>query len=194
MLAAATALAGCSVLPKAASVQQTQWPLTVTPPPQRPAPRHGKVLLVREFQAAPGLDQLGVQWLQANGSVHVDFYNVWAVTPAQALSDDMRRWLAASGLFAAVIGLEGGVPADLALGGELTAFIGDPRKRESRAAASLTLLDQRTTPFKVLMQRTVSAAAPMPQDTPAGVVAGLQAALVELLRETQADLARYARA
>jgi cholesterol transport system auxiliary component len=187
----AAALAGCSVLPRPAYVQRTTWSLAIAPPAQRPTRARGKVLLVRDFQAAPGLDQLGVQWLNANGSVHVDFYNLWEVPPAQAAAYDARRWLAASGLFAAVVSPDSGVIASLTLEAELTRFIADPPS-EGRAALSVTLLNERVVPARVLTQRTLAATAPMPAATPAGVVAAQRAALAAVLGQLTGMLARYA--
>jgi cholesterol transport system auxiliary component len=181
------------VLPQPAPVRRVSWPLTVSPPSPLPTPPHGKVLVVRDFQAAPGLDQLGLQWLNGDGSLHVDFYNLWSVPPAQALSDNMRRWLAGSGLFAGVVGPDSGITGELALGGELLSFLGLPRQLEGHAAASIILLDQRDSPPRVLTQRTVTGINRMPTDTPAGVAAALQEAMAGLLRETAADLKRYAR-
>ena len=187
----AGALAGCSVLPRPAYIQRTTWSLAIAPPVQRPDRTRGKVLLVRDFTAAPGLDQLGVQWLNADGSVHVDFYNVWEVLPAQAIAYDARRWLAASGLFAAVVGADSGLIPDLTLEAELARFIADP-PHEGRAALSITLLNQRAVPTRVLTQRTLSATGPMPAPTPAGVVAGQREALADVLRQLTEVLARYA--
>ncbi len=189
-LAGTAALGGCSLRP--AYVQRSTWPLGIAPPEQRPRRTRGKVLMVGDFQAAPGLDQLGVQWLNQDGSVHVDFYNLWAVAPAQAAANDARRWLAASGLFAAVIGPDSRLAADLTLEGELMVFSADPRVRRGRAALSITLLNQRAAPVRVLTQRTLSSAAPMPTDTPASVVAAQRAALAGVLGQIIAVLRRHA--
>lgn len=181
LLGGAAALGGCSVLPRPAYVQRTTWPLSPPAPEQHPPRPHGKVLLVRDFQAAPGLDQLGVQWLNPDGSIHVDFYNQWQVTPARAAADDARRWLAASGLFAAVITPDSGIAADLALTADLTTFIADPRRLEARASLTITVLDQKVVPSRVIMQRSLSATARMTTDTPAGVVEGQRGALAALM-------------
>lgn len=108
VLLGAAGLAGCSVLPKTPYVEQTQWPLIVKRPETFPRRANGRVLAVRDVTPAPGLDQRGLQWLLPNGSVHVDFYNQWAVPPAQAVTTDLQQWLAASGLFSAVVGGGGG--------------------------------------------------------------------------------------
>lgn len=192
VLVGAAALGGCSVLPQPKYVQRSTWPLNVAPPAQLPARKGGKVLLVRDFQAAPGLDQLGVQWLNADGSLHVDFYNQWEVTPAQAASYDARRWLAASGLFAAVVSPDSGLAPDLVLEAELVGFVADPRVLQGRAALAVTLLNPHAVPGRVLTQRTLSATALMTVDSPAGVVAAQRVALANMLRQTETLLAGFA--
>lgn len=186
------ALAGCSVLPQPSYVQQTQWPLVVRRPESLPPRARGRVLVVRALQAAPGLDQRGLQWLLPNGSVHVDFYNQWAVPPAQGVTDDLRRWIAASGLFSAVVAPDSGLLPDLTLEGELTTFIADPRTLTAHAALALVLVDAHPIPAKVLLQRTIGSNARMPVDTPAGVAQALLAALTGVLRQTESVLAGYA--
>ncbi len=78
-------------------VQRRDWPLDVRRGRSLPPRRRGRVLLVRSMRAGPGLEVRGLQWLQRDGSVHVDFYEQWAVPPAQAVEDDLRQWLADCG-------------------------------------------------------------------------------------------------
>ena len=192
ILAGAAALSGCSVIPAAKYVQPVEWPLTVRRPVALPPRAGGKVLVVRELSPAPGLERRGVQWLRPDGSLHVDFYNQWAVPPAQGVTDDLRRWLADSGLFAAVVGSDSGVDGDLVLEGELTAFLGDPARREARVALALVLIAARAGPAKVLVQRTMAGTAALETPAAAGVVGGLLAALAEALGRTEAVLRRSA--
>ena len=192
LLAGAAALSGCSVIPQTQYVQPVEWPLTVRRPVALPPRAGGKVLVVRELTPAPGLERRGVQWLRPDGSLHVDFYNQWAVSPAQGVTDDLRRWLADSGLFAAVVGPDSGVDGDLVLEGELTAFLGDPARREARVALALVLIAVRAGPGKVLVQRTIAGRAALETPAAAGVVGGLLAALAEALGGTEAVLRRSA--
>ena len=185
ILAGAAALSGCSVIPAAKYIQPVEWPLTVRRPVALPPRAGGKVLVVRELTPAPGLERRGVQWLLPDGSLHVDFYNQWAVPPAQGVTDDLRRWLADSGLFAAVVGPDSGVDGDLVLEGELTAFLGDPARREARVALALVLIGDRAGPAKVLVQRTVVGTAPLETPAAPAVVGALQMALASVLRRTE---------
>jgi len=188
----AAGLAGCSVLPKTPYVEQTQWPLIVKRPETLPRRPSGPVLAVRDVSPAPGLDQRGLQWLLPNGSVHVDFYNQWAVPPAQAVTTDLQQWLAAAGLFSGVVGVGSGLTPDLELDATLTTFIADPRVMTAHAALALVLINQHAIPARVLLQRTVSADVHMTADTPEGMVDALRAALADVLRTTESALAAAA--
>ena len=184
-------LAGCSVLPQPKYVQQTQWPLQVRPPHTSPRPARGKVLLVRDVQASPGVDRLGLQWYEPNGSVHVDFYNQWSVPPSQAVTSNLQQWLAGSGLFSAVVSPGSGLSPGLILDTQLTQFTADPRTMTAHAGLQITLINPDRTPAQVLLQRSVAGQARMPADSPEGVADGLQAALADALGRVQAAISEF---
>jgi len=188
-LVGAAGLAGCSVLPRQPYLQKRDWPLLVRRPVALPPRPDGPVLLVRNIQAAPGLETRGVQWKLPDGSLHVDFYEQWAVPPAQAVEDALRLWLADAGLFKAVVAPGSLLPADLILEGELTEFLGDPQAEVARVALAVVLLDERPKPLRVLLQKTERATAPLASTQPPAVVQALQAALEAMLRQTEQDVA-----
>jgi len=193
LLAGGAALAGCSVLPQQPYLQRRNWPLVVRRPSSLPPNPRGRVLLVREIQAGPGLESNGLQWLQPDGSVHVDFYEQWAVPPAEAVGDDVRRWLADAGLFSAVLAPGSRMNADFVLEGELDALIADLGNNRARVALALVLLDQRPSPTKVLLQKTERAEVALAGSDPPEIVQAVKAALAEVLRETEVDIAAATR-
>jgi cholesterol transport system auxiliary component len=190
---AAAVLAGCSILPAQQPVQRRQWPLDVSRVPALPPRRRGKVLLVRSVRAAPGLEGRGLQWLQPDGSVHIDFYEEWAVPPAQAVEDELRQWLGDAGVFSAVVAPGSRINADLVLEGELTAFSADLKAGVARASLALVLLDQRPSPIRVLLQRTEDAEVKLTGTDPPGLMDAMKAALVEVLRQSERDIVAAAR-
>jgi cholesterol transport system auxiliary component len=139
-LAAFLALAGCG-LSERPHIDKRIWPLAVRRPTTAPPATHGRVLLVRAVRAAPGLDTRGVQSLQPDGSMRVDFYEEWAVPPADAVEADLRQWLADSGLFQAVLAPGSRLASDLIAEPELLAFWADLPVRQARCALSVVLLD-----------------------------------------------------
>jgi len=141
------------------------------------------------MRAGPGLEARGLQSLQRDGSLHVDFYEQWAVPPAQAVEDDLRQWLADSGLFSAVVAPGSRVNADFVLEGELDVFVADLNTEVGRAALALVLLDQRQGATKVLLQRTETAEAKLTGTEPPAIAEAMKGAIAELLRRAEADIA-----
>ena len=201
--ALATALggSGCSILPTQAYLERRDWPLVVRRPSDLPtdAPRDapatasgrskGSVLLVRTVQAGPGMDSPGLQTLQRDGSLQIGFYERWAVPPAQGVDDDLRRWLAASGLFAAVVDTGSRVDPDLVLESELEALNADLATMTARAALSLVLSDQRGGVARILLQRTAAATVKLQGTDPPALARAQLAAVAAMLRQTEIDLA-----
>jgi len=214
--ALATALggSGCSVLPSQPYLQRRDWPLVVrrsgaapgggatselvSPLARGPAPARGAalagradghVLLVRTVQAGPGLETRGLQMLQPDGSVKVDFYEQWAVPPAEAIDEDLRLWLADSGLFAAVVGPGSRITADIVLEGELLALNADLASMTARVALALVLIDQRPGPARIGLERTETASVKLEGTDPPALVRAQLAAVAAVLREAEADLA-----
>ena len=134
-----------------------------------------------------------MQWLLPDGSVHVDFYEQWAVPPAQAVENDLRQWLTDAGLFSAVVATGSRLNADFVLEGELDTFVADLNAATGRAALALVLLDQRRGSTKVLLQRTESADVRLAAKEPPAIADAMKAAIVEVLRRTEADVAAAVR-
>ena len=189
LIGAASGLAGCSILPTRPYLEKRDWPLDVRRPAALPPDPRGKVLLVRTLRAAPGLEARGLQVLQADGSIRTEFYEQWSVPPADAVEDVLRRWLAASGLFSAVLAPGSRLRADLALEGELLALLAQPQDRVSRVALGLVLLDLRPSPVRVLVQAEVTATAPLGSGEPSAVAHAGQAALATAMQRVEARIA-----
>lgn len=196
VLAAPLGLAGCSLLPAQKYIPRANWPLQPPPPSFRPTPPTGPVLLVRAIAPAPGLEGRGLQTLGADGSLHSDFYNLWAVPPAEAVTQALISWAQASGLFAAVVTPGSRLNPDLIVEGELTQLLADLPARTARAALTLTIIKPSGAVGgypQPLAQLTLAAQAPLPASDPAAQAAAENQAVANLLTQGLAALARYAR-
>jgi ABC-type uncharacterized transport system auxiliary subunit len=154
--------------------------------PSRP---DGRVLLVRTVQAGPELATRGLQTLQQDGSLNTAFYEEWAVPPADGIDDDLRRWLADSGRFAAVLAPSSRMTADLVLEAELVAMHADLGSMTARAALALVLIDQRPSGARIRLQRTEAAAVKLEGTDPPAQVRAQLAAVAAVLRQTETALA-----
>ncbi|WP_287787970.1 ABC-type transport auxiliary lipoprotein family protein [Acidiphilium sp.] len=189
LLGTALSLAGCAVLPATPYVQKHDWPLVVRRPESLPERQGRPVLLVRTMRAAPGLEARGLQSILADGSIVRDFYEAWAVPPAEAIEDDLRRWLADAGSFAAVLAPGSRLSADLVLESELTALWFDQRIGKVRMALAIVLIAPAAPRARVLLQRSFAAETKPESPGAAAIVAATHRAVAEILGEIEADLA-----
>jgi cholesterol transport system auxiliary component len=185
----ASCLSGCSLVGLQPYTERRDWPLVVRRAVALPPRRNGRTLLVRSVTAAPQLEARGLQWLRPDGSVHADIYEQWAVPPAEAVDDDLRQWLAASGIYTAVLEPGSRLRADLVLEAELDAFVADLPAGVARAALAGVLMDERTSPARVLLQQTFSATAKLASDNIPDLVEALRAALRDVLEQVEKRLA-----
>jgi len=141
--------------------ERRAWPLLVPRPTVLPPAAGGGVLLLRSIAAAPGLELRGLQSLRPDGSIQTEFYEEWAVPPAEGVEQALRQWLADCGLFAAVVAPGSRMPADIVLEGQLTALWSIPAEHRAHAALAFTALDQRGGTSSLRSQQTVAADAPL---------------------------------
>lgn len=197
VLVAPLGLAACSsLLPQQKYVARTIWPLQPAPPAAEGARAGGPVLLVRAMSAGPGLDQRGLQSLAADGSLTVDYYNLWAVPPADALTQGLVTWAQASGLFSAVVTAGSRLTPDLILEGELTQLLADPSANVARAQMSLLIIKASGALggfAQPLAQLSLAAAAPLAGNGTAAREAAQNQAMAGLLTQAMAQLAIAAR-
>ena len=148
----------------------------------------GLVLMVHEVQAGPELATRGLQTLQRDGSLRTAFYEEWAVPPAEGVDDDLRRWLADSGRFAAVLAPGSRVTADVVLDAELVTLHADLGNMTASAALALVLIDQRPSVARIRLQRTEAASVKLEDVDPPAQVRAQLSALAEVLRLSETDL------
>jgi ABC-type uncharacterized transport system auxiliary subunit len=182
-------LLGACGLSERPYAERRQWPLVVRRPETLPPRRGGKVLLVRALRAGPGLEQRGLQSMQPDGSIRTAFYEEWQVPPAEGAEDSLRRWLAASGLFSAVLAPGSRLSADLTLEGELTALWTEPAARRADAAVGVAVIDQTGGATRITLQRSFAAQASLARADPPEEAAAMCAALAEVFRQIEAALA-----
>jgi cholesterol transport system auxiliary component len=194
LLVAALTLGGCGALSPTPYVARRTWPLLVRRPSAAAAPASASVLLVRSMNPAPGLDVRGLLTLSADGSISADYYEEWAVSPADPIEGDLRRWLAESGLFAAVLAPGSQINAGLVLESELDALWFDRRSGRVRVTIAVVLSATETADGRVLLQRSFTAEVAPTAADPGAIVAATRQAVAQVLEAIEAAVAPFARA
>jgi uncharacterized lipoprotein YmbA len=181
-------LGACSVLPERPYQQTRNWPLIVPPPVAHPAPAGSPVLLLRPVRAAAGVEPRGLLTLRADGSLQADPFELWIAPPVDAVTDQLQRWLTASGRFSAVVAPGSRLTANYVLEAELTALWAVPASGEARAGLSFVLIDQHGGATNALLQANVSGVAPLANDAAETRAASERAALADAFSRLVAAL------
>jgi len=186
-LFALPALAGCAAV--SSSPERRLFTLDA-PRPERAPPRPGApVLLVRPVQPGPGTDQRGLVTRTGGQTVRTDFYSEFLTTPDVLVGESLRRWLGASGLFAAVVDPGSRLPSQFALETTLTALEGvSGSAPQARIALGVLLLDLRPRPASVARQAVIERSVPVSDLAAGSVAAGLNQALALVLADVEAAL------
>jgi len=198
LICAPALLAACQVLPDRPYQQTRTWPLQVARAnPAEPAP-HGPVVLLRQVQAAPGLQTRSLLSLRDDGSLQANPYELWSAPPAQAVEDQLRAWLAGAGRFAAVVAPGSRLHAALVLEAELTALWAEPAAHRARATLGFNILADRGGDISLLKQGVAEGTAALASnDAPAQAAAqaaALGAAFGEIERALLATMPAGAKA
>jgi cholesterol transport system auxiliary component len=195
-LLAPLALTACgSLLPHQKYIPRVNWPLDPSPPTSLPSATAGPVLLVRDLIAAPGFDQQGLQSLQPDGSIAVDYYNLWAAPPAQAVTQALITWCQASGEFSAVVSPGSRLTPNLILEGALTELLADLGAGQGRAVLTLVVIRpsiQLGATALPLAQLRLTGTAPLSGQGAAAQAAAQSAALANVLSQAVTLVGRYA--
>lgn len=170
-------LSACSVLEQP-NIPVMRYALSPRRPDTRRAPRNAGILLLRGVRGAAGIQDVGLRTLQPDGAIRLAPYDEWIAPPAELTESALRAWLAASGLFAAVVTPGSRADATLVLEGELTSLEAVPFANEARAGLAGVLLLDRGGATRVLTTFNVAGTAPLAPaaDEPAKAAA-MQAAL-----------------
>ncbi|NKC31003.1 ABC-type transport auxiliary lipoprotein family protein [Falsiroseomonas selenitidurans] len=190
--ALAAGLAGCSLFPSVPNVPVRRYALA----PRRPFAVEGRgpVLLVRRMRALPGLMDLGLRRLKADGSYDLLVYEEWLAPPADLADAALRAWLQASGLFSAVVPQGSRAEAGFVLELQLTALEAVPALGEARAGLAGVLLREERLASRVVDSLQVQASAPMaPQAEAPAMAAAMTTALGLAFGRLEAALAPLVR-
>ena len=180
------ALAGCSVVPERPNIPVRRFALNPERPARSAAPRTAPVLLVRRVRGVPGLQDLGLRRIEADGGIAIAPWDEWLAPPGDLAEAALRGWLQSSGLFAAVVAPGSRAEHALVLEAQLTALEAAPAASEARAGLAGVLLQERGLSSRVLLTFDLRGRAPLPAGSGApATAAAMQAALGEAFAELE---------
>lgn len=148
----------------------------------------GTVLRIRKFRAAAAFEGKELVYRTSDGRYEEDFYNEWFVRPNAMLTQQVRNWLTATGLFQYVMDSSGPLPATHTLEGTVTALYGDYRATPAKAVLGLQFFLLLETSSEPILQREYRKEIELSEKSPDGLVNGWNSALQLILSALDEDL------
>lgn len=184
------ALTGCLSLEKNYP-EKRYFALSTSRPGSRLTVPFDGVLAIRPVRISPGY--AGSEFVYRTGDVtfESDFYNEFFIPPNRQITEEVRRWFEASGLFRTVVGSASPIESTYALDGAVQAIYGEYRPgAPPRAAleAQFFLLSTTGEEADIIFQQSFSRKVDLPDDTPAALARGWNRALGEILTELEGKI------
>lgn len=148
------------------------------------------VLRVRTFRVSPRYEGKRLVY-RSDGSYESDFYNEFLTSPDTMITEEVRQWLAGSGLFQQVVDFSGQIEPTHILEGTVTDLYGDfSEGSQPRAALQMEffLIQEVSGRSRVVFQNRYRQEVRIKRDSPEELVQGWNQALTYILADFERDL------
>ena len=148
-------------------------------------------LKIATFPVSPQYEGRGFVYYKGDSRYESDFYNEFFISPGAMLTEEVRQWVAASGLFRHVAELSGSREPNYFLGGRITALYGDYSKASAPKAvleAEFLLTRDISAGANKLLQNRYRREVLLDGSAPRALVAGWNEALRQILTDLEKDL------
>jgi len=148
-------------------------------------------LKIATFSVSPQYDGRGFVYYKGSSIYESDFYNEFFISPGAMLTEEVRQWVAASGLFRHVADLSGARKPTYLLEGRIAALYGDYSKASAPKAvleAEFLLTQDVSAGAYRLLDNRYRRAVLLDGSAPTALVAGWNEALRQILTDLERDL------
>ena len=186
-------LAACS-LPSRAPVSPTSFMINPERIGEPLKARTNYWLKIGSVAVAAPYDGRSLVYRLGDQRFEKDFYNVYTTLPAEMIANAERQWLNKSGIFTAAVGQSNSFFPYYTLQATVNEFYGDYRVRPEAVVSIeffLTVTNGGTI-NPIIGKNLYTKRITLKDNTPEALVAGQQQALVEILKEYEVQLDKYA--
>jgi len=158
---------------------------------EKPAnPGGNGILEVANLSISRRYEGLNFVYRTSDTGYEADFYNNFFIAPAVMISEEVRKSIARSHIFAQVIGPFSDLPPSHHLAGIINTLYGDFSSPSPKAVLEIQfILTQPANPEnQIVLAKTYSQAAPITARTPEALVKGWDQALTQILSSLIADI------
>jgi len=170
---------------------KNQYVISVKREGPKPPDRKARRVSFINFRISSKFEDRSLVYRLSDVKYETDFYNEFLALPSYLVTEETRKWLEGSGLFAGVVATGSRAETQYALEGNITALYGDfSDKSRPRAVMAIQffLLDTSHANVRHVFHKNYKAVSPIPSNNAAELIKGMNACLTAILREFEADL------
>ncbi len=151
----------------------------------------GDALVVRRLGVSPRYAGRELVYRRDETSFVTDYYNVFFVSPSDMLTQGLREWLAAGGLYRHVLEPSSLARPQLWLEGNVSEFYGDYSGSQAKAVVAMqfALLDENGPETRIEFSGEYRREVPCAGKDPKALVLAMRQAVAEIYGELEKDLA-----
>lgn len=148
------------------------------------------ILLIEDFSISPAFQSKEMVYRTGQLEYETDFYHNFFLPPAEMITIETRRWISDSGLVSMVTGRRSPLEARYRLEASIPSLYADLRGDSPEAVFEIQflLLDTKSRPPAVVLQRDYRQEHPLPDTSAESVVEGFSLALEAVLSRFENDL------
>jgi len=154
-------------------------------------PASGPALRIPKLRVSPRFEGKSIVYRRGNLTYESDFYNEFLISPDAILTEELRQWLARSGLFEYVTDGAGQIQPTHILEGTVSALYGDYRNGTSRRAVlemEFFLVRDHFARSEIVFRKDYAEEVPLKGGSPESLVQGWNDALRQILTALERDL------
>ena len=187
ILLVVTLLAGCA--PEKSFPDKKYYVLDTSRPRGASSPAKDAVLSVRRLRVSPRYERKGLVYRTGELNYESDFYNEFLISPSDLLTQEVRQWMEASGLFQSVVASASHMEISYVLEGNVTALYGDYRESPKAVLAmQFFLISDISVETEVVFQGDYGEEVSLTATSPETLVDGWNEALGQILAALEQDL------
>ncbi len=193
MLLVLLLVTGCSGIIKKGYPERNYYALDVSRHTEKFSPETVKNLEIRKLNVSSRYDGREFVYRISDVRYKSDFYNGFFKYPSSMITEEVRKWLAESGLFQSVIYSARVVEADYIMEGVLHSLYGDyseSRKPGAIMEIEFFLIKDISAHSEIVFRRMYRKEIPLKDNSPGALVKGWNEALKQILMDFESDLNR----
>jgi cholesterol transport system auxiliary component len=192
ILIAAISLGGCVSLKKKYP-EKNYFVLDISRDTAVTAPVEAPILKIRKFRISPRYQSRNLVYRLDELRYDSDFYNVFFTNPDVLLTEEVRDWLGATGLFSHVTDLSNYVEPEYILEGAVTALYGDFTDAANPKAVleiKMLLINSLSSETDIIFKNDYRSETPIKDNHPDSVIVGMNQALTDIMTALESDLGK----